>query len=43
MTGQRVSYIRVSSFEQNSERRLDDITVDHVFTDHASGKDVHRE
>jgi DNA invertase Pin-like site-specific DNA recombinase len=40
--GQRVGYIRVSSFEQNPKRQLEGVTVDWVFTDKASGKDVRR-
>ena len=42
MTGQRVGYIRVSTEEQNPERQLEGITVDRVFTDRASAKDVNR-
>lgn len=42
MSGQRVGYIRVSSFDQNPERQLEDVPVDRTFTDKASGKDVHR-
>lgn len=42
MTGQRIGYIRVSTFEQNPERQLDGIKVDRIFTDNASGKDVKR-
>lgn len=42
MQGQRIGYIRVSSFDQNPERRLDQVQVDRVFTDKASGKDIHR-
>jgi DNA invertase Pin-like site-specific DNA recombinase len=40
--GQRVGYIRVSSFDQNPERQLEDIPVSRVFTDKASGKDTKR-
>lgn len=40
--GQRVGYIRVSSFDQNPERQLEDAAVDHTFTDKASGKDTQR-
>jgi len=40
--GQRVGYIRVSSFDQNPERQLEGVAVDRVFTDKASGKDVRR-
>jgi DNA invertase Pin-like site-specific DNA recombinase len=41
-TGQRVGYVRVSSVDQNTERQLDGIALDMVFTDKASGKDVER-
>lgn len=42
MKGQRIGYIRVSSFDQNPERQLEGSRVDRVFTDKASGKDVQR-
>lgn len=42
MKGQRVGYIRVSSFDQNVERQLDGVDCDRVFTDKVSGKDVKR-
>jgi len=42
LPGQRVGYIRVSSFDQNPERQLEGVAVDRVFTDKASGKDVRR-
>jgi DNA invertase Pin-like site-specific DNA recombinase len=42
MTGQRVGYIRVSSFDQNPDRQLEQVAVDRTFTDKASGKDVLR-
>ncbi|PZS30761.1 MAG: transposase [Pseudonocardiales bacterium] len=42
MSGQRVGYIRVSSFDQNADRQLDGLDLDRVFTDKASGKDAHR-
>jgi DNA invertase Pin-like site-specific DNA recombinase len=42
MTGQRIGYIRVSTFDQNPERQLEDVEVDRTFSDKASGKDVHR-
>lgn len=42
MKGQRVGYIRVSTFDQNTERQLDGVALDKVFTDKASGKDIHR-
>lgn len=40
--GQRVGYIRVSSYDQNPERQLDDVVLDRTFTDKASGKDTQR-
>ena len=42
MTGQRLGYIRVSSIDQNPDRQLEGITLDRVFTDQASAKDVNR-
>lgn len=42
MHGQRIGYIRVSSFDQNPERQLDQVQVSRVFTDKASGKDTLR-
>ena len=42
MNGQRIGYIRVSSFDQNPERQLDQVPLDKVFTDKASGKDTKR-
>ncbi len=42
MKGQRIGYIRVSTFDQNPERQLEGIQVDRTFTDKASGKDVKR-
>ena len=42
MHGQRIGYVRVSSFDQNPERQLEHIQVDKVFTDKASGKDTQR-
>ena len=42
MTGQRIGYIRVSTFDQNPERQLEHVDVDRIFSDKASGKDVHR-
>ena len=42
MHGQRIGYIRVSSFDQNPERQLEQVQVDKVFTDKASGKDTQR-
>ena len=42
MTGQRIGYIRVSTFDQNPDRQLDSIQVSKTFIDKASGKDVKR-
>lgn len=42
MTGKRIGYVRVSSFDQNPERQLENVHLDKVFTDKASGKDTHR-
>ncbi len=42
MYGQRIGYIRVSSFDQNPERQLEHVEVDRMFTDKASGKDTRR-
>jgi DNA invertase Pin-like site-specific DNA recombinase len=42
MTGQRVGYIRVSTYEQNTDRQLEGMELDRCFTDRASGKDVER-
>ncbi len=40
--GQRVGYIRVSTVDQNTERQLEGIDLDRIFTDKASGKDANR-
>lgn len=42
MKGQRIGYVRVSSFDQNPERQLEQAQVEKVFTDKASGKDTKR-
>lgn len=42
MIGHRIGYIRVSTTEQNTERQLENIAIDKVFTDKASGKDTLR-
>jgi DNA invertase Pin-like site-specific DNA recombinase len=39
---QRIGYVRVSTFEQNAQRQLDEIPVDRLFIDQASGKDTKR-
>jgi DNA invertase Pin-like site-specific DNA recombinase len=42
MKGQRIGYVRISSFDQNPDRQLEQTQVDKVFTDKASGKDTQR-
>lgn len=42
MPGQRIGYIRVSTFDQNPGRQLEGKELDRFFTDYASGKDVNR-
>jgi DNA invertase Pin-like site-specific DNA recombinase len=42
MKGQRIGYIRVSSADQNTDRQLDGIELDRVFTDKTSGKTMDR-
>lgn len=42
MAGQRVGYIRVSTLDQNTVRQLDNVQVDKVYVDKASGKDQDR-
>ncbi len=39
---QQVGYIRVSTVDQNTDRQLDDMELDKVFTDQCSGKDTKR-
>lgn len=38
----RFGYQRVSTIDQNTERQLDGVAVDRMYTDKASGKDVNR-
>ncbi len=40
--GHRIGYVRVSSGDQQPARQLDQVSVDRVFTEYASGKNVHR-
>lgn len=42
MNGQRIGYIRVSTFEQHTDRQLDGVRLDKAFTDKVSGKDINR-
>ena len=41
-SGQTVGYVRVSTADQHTDRQLDGLQLDKVFTDHASGKDTNR-
>ena len=40
--GQRIGYVRVSSYDQNPDRQLEHLDAERVFTDKASGKDIER-
>jgi DNA invertase Pin-like site-specific DNA recombinase len=40
--GQRVGYVRVSALDQHTERQLEQVQLDRVFTDQVSGKDTVR-
>ena len=40
--GESIGYIRVSTFEQNTERQLEDLKLDKIYTDKVSGKDTNR-
>jgi DNA invertase Pin-like site-specific DNA recombinase len=42
LDGQRIGYVRVSSYDQNPQRQLENVRVARVFTDKASGKDTQR-
>lgn len=42
MSGQRIGYIRVSSEDQNTDRQLDGLALDELFTDKVSGKSTDR-
>jgi len=42
LQGHRIGYIRVSAFDQNPKRQLEQVEVSKVFTDKASGKDTER-
>jgi hypothetical protein len=42
MAWQRIGHIRVSSLDQNTQRQLEGIELDRIFTDKASGKDTNR-
>lgn len=42
MIGQRIGYVRVSTFDQNPDRQLENVQVARTFMDKASGKDTKR-
>jgi DNA invertase Pin-like site-specific DNA recombinase len=42
MIGQRIGYLRVSTFDQNPDRQLEDVQLARTFIDKASGKDTKR-
>ena len=42
MKGHKVGYIRVSSFGQNTDRQLSEVTLDKIFEEKASAKDTNR-
>lgn len=42
MQGHRIGYRRVSTFDQNPDRQLEQASLDKTFTDKASGKDADR-
>lgn len=42
MSGKKVGYIRISTFDQKTLRQLDGINVDKTFIDQCSGKDTNR-
>ena len=43
MVEQHIDNIRVSSFDQNPDRQLEEAAIDRVFTDKAFGKDTKRQ
>lgn len=42
MSGKRIGYARVSTFEQNPDRQLSGVELDKKFVDYSSGKDIQR-
>lgn len=42
MKGQKVGYVRVSTFDQKTDRQLEGVALDKLYTDKASGKDINR-
>ena len=42
MTGKKIGYVRVSTYEQNADRQLDGLKLDKKFVDTVSGKSLSR-
>ncbi|NVN98872.1 MAG: recombinase family protein [Geobacteraceae bacterium] len=42
MAGQKIGYVRVSGIDQNTDRQLDGIELDEIFTDKITGKNLDR-
>lgn len=42
MNGKKIGYIRVSTTDQNTDRQLEGVDLDKIFTEKISGKDVKR-
>lgn len=42
MNGQRLGYVRVSTLDQNTDRQLDGVALDRMFTDKLSGATTNR-
>jgi DNA invertase Pin-like site-specific DNA recombinase len=42
MTGQHIGYIRVSGLDHNSQRQLEGVQLDRIFTDEASVRNTKR-
>ncbi len=42
MSGKKIGYVRVSTYDQNPDRQLEDIKADKIFTDKVSGKEIKR-
>jgi DNA invertase Pin-like site-specific DNA recombinase len=42
MKGVKVGYVRVSTMEQCPDRQLQNMQLDKIYTEYASGKDTHR-
>jgi len=42
MSGKRIGYVRVSTYEQNADRQLDGLELDKKFIDKTTGRDISR-